>query len=162
MSGHIPPWGKGSPHPGADSPGGALGEASLGGYHGGQVSSGFGRFPSRADENGHRWQGLKHKLSLSQGWKQPVTNAGSAQVQDRWTEGLQGSLPDGGRLMPTSHPQQASPQEPQRMPRLRSCSSFGPKFSSCTSQHLTGSVSVQGYSRSPEDPLGGRPRRAQP
>ena len=27
----------------------------------------LGRFPSRADENGHRWQELKQKLSLSQG-----------------------------------------------------------------------------------------------
>lgn len=48
------------------------------------------------------------------------------------------------------------------MPRLRSCSSFGPEFSSCTSQHLTGSVIVQGYCRSPEDPLGVRLRRVQP
>lgn len=90
----------------------------------------------------------KHRLSSNPG---QVDRGPTREPPRRW-----------GRLTPTSHPQQASPQEPQGMPRLRSCSSFGPEFSSCTSQHLTGSVIVHGYSRSPEDPLGVRLRRAQP
>lgn len=73
MSGHedIPHPSLESGLPQGEKPGGfgrgQPGLESLGGYHSGQISSGLGLSFSSSDENGHRWQELKHRLSLSQG-----------------------------------------------------------------------------------------------